>query len=204
MALDTYANLQAALAGWLDRADYTAQIPDFIRMAEAEFDRVLRVPEMEARAEATTVAASGRLPFPADCAGIRSVSLLTAPPRALEGTTTGMLYQWTGSGVPSAYAVSDEQVWLAPIPDAPYTVQLVYWRRIPQLSTANPSNWLLTKHPDLYLMGSLLQAEFYGWNDDRLGLIRARVADIYEQMQREGLLRSRPPVARIRHGVVGA
>ena len=38
MAITTYAELQTAVASWLDRDDRTSEIPDFITLAEATFN----------------------------------------------------------------------------------------------------------------------------------------------------------------------
>jgi hypothetical protein len=35
---------------------------------------------------------------------------------------------------------------------------LVYYAKIPPLSSTNVTNWLLTDHPDAYLYGALMQA----------------------------------------------
>jgi hypothetical protein len=43
MAISTYAELQTAVANWLDRDDLTARIPEFITLAEAKIRRVARV-----------------------------------------------------------------------------------------------------------------------------------------------------------------
>jgi hypothetical protein len=34
---------------------------------------------------------------------------------------------------------------------------ITYWARIPPLSDSVPTNWLLAKHPDIYLYGSLME-----------------------------------------------
>jgi hypothetical protein len=39
MALDNYTDLQTAIGNWLNRADLSAQIPDFITLAETQFSR---------------------------------------------------------------------------------------------------------------------------------------------------------------------
>ena len=41
MALDTYANLQTAIANFLARDDLTTEIVDFIKLTEADFNRSL-------------------------------------------------------------------------------------------------------------------------------------------------------------------
>jgi hypothetical protein len=45
MAITTNAELESALAGWLDRSDLTARIPDFVTLCEARVNRKLRVRE---------------------------------------------------------------------------------------------------------------------------------------------------------------
>ena len=56
MAITTYATLQTAIANFLARSDLTAQIPDFITMAEARMNRELETRAQEKRSTATLVA----------------------------------------------------------------------------------------------------------------------------------------------------
>ena len=47
MAINTYSTLQTAVANWLDRDDLADRVPEFISLAEATFNRVLRIRSME-------------------------------------------------------------------------------------------------------------------------------------------------------------
>ena len=47
MAIGTFAQLKTAAANWLDRSDLTDRIPEFIALAEARFNRILRTRDME-------------------------------------------------------------------------------------------------------------------------------------------------------------
>jgi len=47
MAISTFAELKTAAANWLDRSDLTDRIPEFIALAEARFNRILRIRAME-------------------------------------------------------------------------------------------------------------------------------------------------------------
>jgi hypothetical protein len=179
MALANYTDLVAAINGWLNRADMNTIAPDLIALAEAEFNRVLRCPEMEVRSTATM--AGEALALPADYIGLRSMS------------SDNCKFTYTSAddlfGMPSSYAgnprhvaVSDGQFFFRPAP-ASGTVQIVYYQKIPAITVSNATNWLLTKYPDLYLFGALVQAEFYNWNDARLPLIKARVEEIISQIE---------------------
>ena len=77
MAVDTYTNLQAAIANFLARDDLTAQIPDFITMAEARMSR-----ELETRSQEKRVTASINLHRIATPAVDKSVTIrLDDPPQ---------------------------------------------------------------------------------------------------------------------------
>ena len=56
MAITTYAQLQTATANWLDRTDLSARIPEFIELAEANFNRVIRQPDMIAKDDSFSIA----------------------------------------------------------------------------------------------------------------------------------------------------
>ena len=62
MALDNYSNLQTSIANWLARDDLTVEIPDFIALCEAEFNRELRIRSMETTETVTIDAEQEALP----------------------------------------------------------------------------------------------------------------------------------------------
>ena len=49
-------------------------------------------------------------------------------------------------------------------------LESLYWQKIPALTDLAPTNWLLTKYPDLYLYASLANAEPWLKNDPRVQL----------------------------------
>ena len=60
MAIGTYSELQTAVANWLDRDDLTDRIPEFIALAEAKMNRVLRISLMENVSTALTMVSGTR------------------------------------------------------------------------------------------------------------------------------------------------
>lgn len=192
MVLDDHPDLVAAIGNWLGRADLTARIPDFIKLAEVEFNRRLRTMEMEIRVS-YPIAAS--IALPADFLGLRSVSVANTQVSYLPANDFDRL-NLIGPDVPKFYTIADGFIWFTPVP-ASGTTTLNYYQRIPALTSVNTTNWLMTAHPDLYLFSALAQAEFYGWNDDRLPLIKARIEEVFAQI--EGLEDQRtigaPPLA---------
>lgn len=186
MALDTYANLQTAIANWLWREGETATeaaIPDMITMAEAHFNRVLKVSDMDA-VDTSLAVTAGVATKPSGLRSILSVretgttrARITHLPidsiEALEDSTTGSLahYDIVGSSIIF-------------YPQVTTTVRLRYRTEIPALADDNTSNWLLAKHPDAYLWTSLAMGESYGMNDPRIaiwkGLSQQAISEIME------------------------
>jgi hypothetical protein len=54
--------------------------------------------------------------------------------------------------------ISGLTISIAPV-DNTTSHKLNYYQKIPVLSGSNPTNWLLTAYPDLYLFGTLAEAE---------------------------------------------
>jgi hypothetical protein len=167
MALDTYTSLKTSVATWLHRSDLTAQIPDFISLAEAQFQRTIRNRNMEQRA---TASATQYMSLPGDYIAMRRLQLtigsgnqilaLLSPEEANFNSAT--------SGQSNGYVLLANQIQLVPSPDSSYTVEIDYYKQIPVLSSTNSTNWLLTAYPDMYLIGALLAAAAHIQDDSRL------------------------------------
>jgi hypothetical protein len=178
MALANYADLLAAVGNWLERGDLTARIPEFITLAEAEFNRRLRTVEMERTATATLT--EDRVAVPDDFLGLRSF-VIDGVVTKLDYVPPGDFFDIVASGTPYIYTIADGMFQLRPSVTTG-TVRIVYYQKIPGLTVSNTTNWLMTKSPDLYLFATLMQAEFFGWNDQRLPTIKARVEEIIDQI----------------------
>ena len=173
MALDgTRDGLKAAIADYLARADLTTQIDDFIALCEARTNRELRVRQMEAVASPnSTVVGTRTIPLPTDFIEARSIQITGAPNAVLTGLSLDQYnaaFPGSGQSQPTHYAIVGSNLYLGPIPDAVYPVQFFYYGRIPALTASNTTNWLLTNFPQVYLYGSLLEAEPFMKNDPRI------------------------------------
>lgn len=195
MSLDTYANLQTAIANWLNREDLTSQIPDFITLAEAKFNRELRVNAMMQRDY--TTATSGYVELPSDW--LQHVSIVvTSPADTYEALTYIGAEEYYDrqkdnlTGTARYYTIIDNKILLLPVPTGNTTLEIIYYGKIPALSISNTTNWLLTRSPDLYLYTSLVQAEAYLVNDERIPLWAGAADKIIANMTLESERAKRP------------
>ena len=169
MAITTYTELQTAIATWLARSDLTSVIPDFVTLAEAEFQRTIRDRRMVTTSDLSTSANTATVALPNDFLEARTLILESTPYRTLTYVTPAQLNKnfpnSADVGTPSQYTIIGTNIKLGKIPDAVYTLELEYYQKIPVLSGSNADNWLLLAYPDIYLFGSLEQAGFYAKND---------------------------------------
>jgi hypothetical protein len=173
MALDTFAGLKATIADYLNRDDLTAIIPSFITIAEAKFNRKLRTRQMIKRAEGQIETAF--FTYPADWLQAKEFQLNTNPIVRLQFVTEAYgdelkANRYVSIGQPAYYTITGTQLEFIPAPDSTYSAELTYYAKIPALSDANTSNWLLAYAPDLYLYGALLEAAPYLKDDERLAV----------------------------------
>ena len=181
MAITTYAQLKTATANWLDRTDLTDRIPEFIELAEASFNRTIRQPDMVTKNDSYSIAARYTT-LPTDTLEITRIVLDSSPVITLEYLTPEEIAErradMNSTGRPVYFTViggSSNQLEVLPSPDGTYTSSIVYYTKIPALTDSATTNWLLTNHPDIYLFGTLVEAEPYLKNDERVALWSTRL-----------------------------
>ncbi len=74
------------------------------------------------------------------------------------------------AGKPKYYAITAGEIEVYPTPDATYTSELYYYKRISALSDSNTTNDILTYFPDAYLYGSLVHSAPYLKDDARVAV----------------------------------
>lgn len=188
MAITTYSELQTAVANWLNRADLTTRIPEFIALAEAHLNRRLRTLQMEARDSG--VSSDATVPMPDDWLETRTL-------RLADPTNGQQLLEYVGeqewddletqglTGTTRYYTIINGEFQVLPEPSSSLTYIHRYYAKIPALSDSATTNWLLTKSPDLYLYSSLLAAEAYLKDDDRLPVWKSIQDEIIDAMNLE-------------------
>ena len=170
MSYTNYTDLQASVAGYLGRSDLTTEIPDFIRFAELRLARELRTRQMLNSATAPTIANDARTALPTDFLEIRDLFVQGTPRRPLTYMSPSAFSREARAdivGLPVFYTILASEFKFAPIPDAAYTLEILYYAKPTFLSTANASNVFLANYPDALLYGSLIEAEPYLINDAR-------------------------------------
>jgi hypothetical protein len=183
----TYSGLVATLQKWLNRSDLGDVIPDFITLLEDRLNRILREPEME---DQVTISTDGEvIDLPTDFREVRNIYLDTDPRQALQAVSLNTLrtkYADQTTGKPEVYAIRGWTAVLGPAPDDTYDLILDYYQDIPALNSSNETNWLITKHPSIYLYGALVMAEAYIWDDERIPMWKSAWDEALGELMGQG------------------
>ena len=171
MSFATYSDLQTSIANYLARSDLTSQIPDFITFAENRLRRELRIRQMLKSVTTSTVSSDATVEVPSDFLEIRDFVVMTNPITPLSYSSPSSLSndpRTSQVGVPRSYTILASEFQLTPIPDAAYTLKMLYYAAPAYLTTNNTSNTFLLNAPDALLYASLIEAEPYLMNDARI------------------------------------
>lgn len=171
MGISNYTDLQATIASYIGRTDLTSVIPDFITLAETRIARQLRTRQMLKSATATMTAGDNTVGLPSDFLEMRDLYVQSNPrivvtyltPSAFTRDARAM-----DSGKPVYYTILGAELCFAPIPDAAYTLDMLYFYKPDALSSTVPSNVFLANYADALLYGALAESEPYLMNDARV------------------------------------
>lgn len=178
MSLTTYAELLTSVAAWLKpnttiSAGETTLLADYVRMAEAEFNRTLIHPLMETTATLTIT--SGVATVPSDLLNVIKIQMTQAPYNEITPGQADLLEASTSYATnryPTEYKWSGLEFHM----NSPMSVSaaIKYRSAIPPLVT-NSTNWLLSRFPDMYLFKSVLNGDTRLLDDEQLAVVNARM-----------------------------
>lgn len=179
MAIGTYAQLKTAVETWTERsgdAAITANVADFITLAEARLADVLPVRTAEADTTLTGSTSSRSLTLPSDFVEPISLHLttVTTERRLLRPYVAGTLSLATSNGTPTAWAINGAAIELDVPCDQAHTFSLRYRQKF-ALSDSATTNWLLTNYPDIYIAATLTEFALFLPDLDMAALWQARL-----------------------------
>lgn len=186
MSITNYTELQTAVQNWMDRSDLSGYAADYITLAESALNRNLPLNAMRVDVALTgSVGSRNPTPFPTDFVAPIALFLTTFGVRTkLQPYIVGTVEVRTINGIPLAWGINGSAIDLDCPCDAAHTF-LFRYRKSFALSNANPTNWLLTNHPDIYLSATLVEAGAFTENGDFATAWQARLDRAVEEVKQK-------------------
>lgn len=173
-----YTEIVDAAKTYADRHDVEVSdnIDIFIIMAESRMNRVLKTKQQTHRIYTTSIKDREHYTLPRDYNGMRSIQFNTGSVDGINSATIlmeyvtpekiAMMQQSEYSESKYYYTVTGNQIQVHPtLPDSG-TIEIVFYRRVPNLSSKHQENWMSQDNPDIYLAGIICEIELFVKNYD--------------------------------------
>lgn len=166
MALANYTDLRQKIIDQSHRSDLDLQIDDFIKLAETEMlanpDESLKMNEGELITTLNTTTSSRLIALPSGFQKAREFEITISDdlPK-LTYVSPSELKVRQGTGAPCFFTINANQIEFDILPDAIYDITAKYFAAFTPLDLANPTNFVLTKYPTIYLYGCMYQVGIY-------------------------------------------
>lgn len=189
MSFENYSAFRTALLSWADNPEIAPVLDDVIALAHVRLNRDVHLEENSELAYYQTTVGSPWVIKPQlyngmrrfkvngtlDAEGVLSDNSSGTQTWALTFQPFTRIDDCPGAnalGAPKWYAVASDRFRLAPIPDAVYQIEVVYWQTVPTLTSLVTSNVFLEQCSDLLLYAALIEANMFLKNPERADLFR--------------------------------
>ena len=160
----TYNSLVANIIDYMERddADFVAQIPNLIALAESSIAAELKTYLQLIVVETTLAQNQEVLDKPARWRKTVSMKTNGKPVLLRSQDYVAQYLSESDPGLPKYYADYDFNHWnFAPAPDQDYPVEIIYYAEVQPLDETNQQNLWTAVAPQAMLYGTLLQAQGY-------------------------------------------
>ena len=186
--VQTYDNLVADVINYMERDDaqFVAQIPTLIGLAESAIAAELKTLLQLIVVETNLLAAQDILEKPTRWRKTISMKVNGKPILMRSQDYVAQYQSESDPGQPKYYAEYDYNNWaIAPVPDASYPVEIIYFSLVQPLDSTNQTNLFTQQCPQAMLFGTLLQAQGYLKAMDKLPIWKSYYTDSLAALKKE-------------------
>lgn len=166
MALSNYTELKAAVAQWMRRSDLTAEIPDYITLAEKKIVKLLKIRGQETETTLTPNSGDSTVALPTDYGSPIALWNTLADRIKLNQVLPDALEYDDTPGTPDYWAVDGANIRFDCRLDGAIPFAFRYVKTF-ELSDVSPTNFILTEWPDVYLYGALTEGFLAVYDEQR-------------------------------------
>ena len=184
----TYDSLVEDVIRYSERNDvnFVNQIPRLIMLAEQAIAAEIKTLMQLSVVNTTIPANNAVLQKPARWRKTTSMKINGQPVMLKSMDYVSMYQSESDAGVPLYYGDYDYDHWaLAPVPNQAYSLQIIYFSRIQPLDVTNQENLLTREAPQALLFGTLLQAQGYLKNQEKLAVWKSFYTEAIAALKNE-------------------
>jgi hypothetical protein len=181
--MSTYTEIETDVISWLNRVGFTAlvaEVETFIQLAQR---RIYRTADLNAML--VEVAFDSDTPtIPTGYLRTKSMSTDTGGSTCqIHGAPLKKVKQAGLLGQPRLYTTIGTDFRFGPTPDQVYSIDLVYYGSLTNVSSTVANNWLSDNIPELILFGACMEACLWLKDDARAGVWEGRFSQTLTDLE---------------------
>ena len=189
-----YNQIVLAAKAYADRNDIevNANIDNFILLAEAKINRVLKTAGQSKRVYTASLDYREFYTLPDEYNGMRTIHFNSGAVDSENSDTIQMFYitpeqvvdmqQRAEYGDKLYFTIINNQVQVVPCLPSGGTIEMVFYRKVPNLSATNTENWASIDHPDIYISAITAEIELFAKNYDAATLWNSRLLSCIDEI----------------------
>lgn len=188
-----YADIVSASKAYADRNDIEVNqnMDTFILLAEAKINRVLKTSGQSKRIYTSTYSGREFYPLPDEYNGMRTIHFNTGKVDSSESEIKQMFYitpeqivdiKQRGYADNLFFTVLNNQIQVYPLLPNDGTIEVVFYRKVPNLNKDNVVNWVSIDHPDIYISAMTAEIELFAKNYDAATLWNSRLVSAINEI----------------------
>lgn len=186
MAIQTLSDLRTRVKDWANRTDISDElVDDFINVAQARANRILRLPVLEGLVT-LTLDSEGNATLPRDYLEAKELRVSSGGMDvALERKDIHFVEELKSrnDGLPLYFGRKFNEFVFAPNPQNVTDISLYYYIVLDSLVGNDATNWFVTDAPEMLLYGALTELFLYVKNPTAAGQWEAKFRAAMEELQ---------------------
>jgi hypothetical protein len=184
MSLTTYAEIKDATLRWLNREGFTELDTDIEDMMAIGQRTIWRRANLNAMLTVSTLAVDAAFETaPADLLRLKSLTLQKGSQSYdLRSVPLRQLYLAQDTGRPRFFSVVGTSIYFGPTPDQEYTVDIIYYAALANVSASNDSNWVSDNYPELIIWATMYEALLWLKDDNRAAVYFSRMNSLIDEI----------------------
>jgi hypothetical protein len=182
-----YEKIIKVSQAYADRVDdeVISNMDNFIEMAESRINRTMKVGEQTHRVYTSSIEGKEFYTLPPEFNGMRVVHFNTGAVDSVGSNVRTIDYltpeqiarQQEAPTGGRYYTIINSQLQFEPMLPGGGTIEMVFYRKVPNLNPDNPNNWLSDSNPDIYISAITCEIELFCKNADASLLWNTRMAE---------------------------
>jgi len=185
MALSTYENIKDFTLRELNRVGFTELESDIEDLMGIGQRTIWRTADLNAMLTVSTLTVDAAFETaPSDLLRMKMISVQSSSQSFdIRSAPLRQLFLAHDTGRPRFFSVVGSNIYFGPTPDQEYTMDIIYYAALTNISTSNATNWVSDNYPELIVWASMFEALMWLKDDNRAASYFGRMEKLIDEIE---------------------